>query len=231
MTAKYGFSAVREALVEDLKGAYPTKWEDFKAARVLGEDVFGSPKPHPNAVLNLFLEQNIKFAAPFAAYRACLGGFPALVSDGPGTLLPRLTLASITHGMGLTLRMLTHAVYNIVHLRDLGVCPDRLCILNVGANPTGRRREALEKVSHVMFGGIEDDMLYPGPPNIGGEVGSSGRRKCSDVSFGVRPKSVRTGTNLPVRYQICSDKCQKIAKNRQKQSRDGLGCKTCTRLS
>ena len=68
MTIKYGFSNIREALVEDLKGVYPTKWEDFEPANVLGENVFGSPKPHPNAVLNLFLEQRIKFALPFAAY-------------------------------------------------------------------------------------------------------------------------------------------------------------------
>jgi hypothetical protein len=81
MTTKYGFSDIREALVEDLKVAYPTKLEDFEAAKVLGEDMFGSPKPHPNAVLNLFLEQRIKFALPFAAYRAGLHGPSALASE------------------------------------------------------------------------------------------------------------------------------------------------------
>jgi len=74
MTTKYGFSDVREGLVEDLKRAYPTKREDPRTEKVLGEDIFGSPKPHPNAVLNLFLEQNIKFALPLATYRAALGG-------------------------------------------------------------------------------------------------------------------------------------------------------------
>ena len=81
MTAKYGFSDVREALVEHLKGAYPTKWEDFETAKILGENVFGLPKPHPNVVLNLLLEQRIKFALPFAAYRAALAGFSSLTSD------------------------------------------------------------------------------------------------------------------------------------------------------
>jgi len=161
MATKYGFSDVREALVEDLKGAYPTKWEDFEAARVLGEDVFGSPKPHPNAVLNLFLEQNIKFTLPFAAYRACLGGPPALVSDAPGTQLPRLTLASIIHGAGVTRRMMTHAAYGIVYLRDLGVCPDRLCLLNVSVSPAEGRKEALKKISDVIFERSEGDMLSP----------------------------------------------------------------------
>ena len=162
MAAKYGFSDVREALVEDLKGAYPTKWEDFEAARILGEDVFGSPKPHTNAVLNLFLEQNIKFALPFAAYRAGLGGPSALVADEPGIVLPRRTLTSVVHGMGMIRQMMTHTAYGIVYRRDLGVCPDRSCILNVGVNLTGARREALNKISDVMpFGEREGDMLSP----------------------------------------------------------------------
>ena len=116
MAAKYGFSDVREALVEDLKDAYPTKWEDFEAARVLGEDVFGSPKPHPNAVLNLFLEQKIKFALPFAAYRATLGGLQALISDTPDTVLPRLPLASIIHGMGAMKRVTMLAAHSLVYI-------------------------------------------------------------------------------------------------------------------
>ena len=33
-----------------------------------------------------------------------------------------------------------------------------------------------------------DQSNRPGPLNIGAEVGSNGRRKCSDARFGVRPK-------------------------------------------
>ena len=75
MTTKYGFSDIRRQLIKDLKGAYPTRWEDFETAKILGEDIFGSPKPHPNAVLDLFEAQNVRFAIPFAAYRASIGGF------------------------------------------------------------------------------------------------------------------------------------------------------------
>ena len=99
MTTKYGFSSVRDQLVEDLRGAYPTKWEDFQGAKVLGEDVFGSPKPHPNAVLKLFEVGSIRFAIPFAAYRAAIGGFSVLMSDKPGTVLPRRTLATTVYGV------------------------------------------------------------------------------------------------------------------------------------
>ena len=72
MATKYSFPNVRKGLIQDLKGAYLTKWEDFETAEVLGEDVFGSPVPHPNAVLNLLLEQGIKFALPFATYQAAV---------------------------------------------------------------------------------------------------------------------------------------------------------------
>ena len=153
MTTKYGFSRVRDQLVQDLKGAYPTKWEAYQAAEVLGEDVFGSPKPHPNAVLNLFVAQDVKFAIPFAAYRASLGGLSALMSDKPGTVLPRHILASTIHGRGEILRVMTQAVYTIAHKEKLSsVCPDKACVLNVGIKPMERRIEAVTKLHDVMIG-------------------------------------------------------------------------------
>ena len=159
MTTKYGFSGAREGLVEDLKTAYPTKWEDFEKAKILGEDVFGSPKPHPNAVLNLFLEQRINFTLPFAAYRAGLGGPSALACDKPGTVLPRLILAFIIHGMGEIRRKMTHAAHGIAYLGNLRVCPQRVCILNFGIEPAERRTDTLRKISDVIVKKSEGDML------------------------------------------------------------------------
>ena len=161
MTTKYGFPHVREQLVKDLRGAYPTKWEAYQAAEVLGEDVFGSPKPHPNAVLNLFLEQNIKFALPFAAYRASVGGFADLTSDKPGAVLPRLTLASIVHGRGEVRRAMTLIARTVAYVVDFGVCTERVCILNVSMNPTQRRVEALGKLFDIMADVDEGDVLSP----------------------------------------------------------------------
>jgi hypothetical protein len=151
MTTKYGFSDVRNQLVKDVKGAYPTKWEVYQAAEVLGEDVFGSPKPHPNAVLNLFKEQNIKFALPFAAYRASIGGFSALMSDIPDTVLPRRTLATTTRGMFLVRNFMSRAARVIAYEENLGVCADRTCTLSVGINLVGQRAEVLKRLYHVMI--------------------------------------------------------------------------------
>ena len=159
MTTKYGFSVVREGLIGDLKAAYPTRWEEFETAKVLGEDIFGSPRPHPNAVLNLFLEHRMKFALPFAAYRAGLGGPSALASDAPGLMLPRLSLAHILHGMGEIRRMMTHAAHGIAYVGNLSACPRRACLLNFPVKPPEWRVEALKMISDVMVQKSEGDML------------------------------------------------------------------------
>jgi len=161
MATKYGFSDVREALVESLKGAYPTQWAHFAAARVLGEDIFGSPRPHPSVVLNLFLEQDIKFALPFATYRACVGGFQALVRGGPGTVLPHSSLLTLVHGMGTLERVTIHSTHLIAYTEDLGVCPETTCILSASLNSAEQRVEALNKVFDAILEGRGGDVLSP----------------------------------------------------------------------
>ena len=164
MTAKYGFSDVRDQLVKDLNGAYPAKWEGYLAAEVLGEGVFGSPTPHPNAVLNLFVAQNIRSAIPFAAYRASLGGFPSLMSDEPDTMLPRRVLAATTYSRGEIRQQMARAAHTIVYERYLlWVCPDRGCVLNVGVKPMDKRMEALTKLHEAMAGEREGGVLSSPP--------------------------------------------------------------------
>ena len=160
MTTKYGFSNVRGQLLKDIKSAYPTKWEAHQTAEVLGEDVFESPEPHPNAVLNLFVAQDVRFAIPFAAYRASLCGFSSLISDKSDTMLPRHTLASTIHGRGEILRVMTQAAHTVAHKEKLlSVCPDEACILNVGIKPMERRMEALTKLHNMMIGEREGGVL------------------------------------------------------------------------
>ena len=165
MTTKYGYSSVRDQLVKDLRGAYPTKWEACQTAEVVGEDVFGSPKPHPNSVLKLFLEQNIRFALPFAGYRASINGFSSLMSDKPGAVLSHRTLATTIHGMHLVRALMGQAARAIVYEENLGVCVDRKCVLSVGIEPFERRAEALKKL-HAAFLVMRDGGEL-GPPSLG----------------------------------------------------------------
>ena len=161
MATKYGFSDIREGLVEDLKEAYPTKWEDFETAKVLGEDVFGSPKPHPNAVLNLLLGQRVKFALPFAAYQAAMGGFSSLISSEPGATLPRLTLASTIYGMERIRRVMFQLSHSIVYSGNIDACPQQECVLNIYMDPTKQRTEALKKIFDIMVDKSKGDLLSP----------------------------------------------------------------------
>ena len=160
MTTKYGFSDVREQLVEGIKGAYPTKWEGAKTAKSLGEGVFGSPKPHHNAVLNLFLEQSITFALPFAAYRAALGGLPSLTSNTPGTVLPPLTLASTIYGIDVLRGGLAHLAHLVVCNMSLEECHNGACVVNVGISPPKRRMEGLNKIYDAMVKEGKGDVLF-----------------------------------------------------------------------
>jgi hypothetical protein len=167
MATKYGFSDVRDQLTNDVKSAYPTKWEDFRAAKVLGEDIFGSPKPHPNAVLNLFLEQSIRFALPFAAYRASVGGFSALMSEKPGTVLPRTTLVSTVYGMERTRSLMAQAAREIAHEKSPGVCSNSGCALNVSTKRMEQRMEVLKKLHDAMIDDERKGGMLNSPP-LGG---------------------------------------------------------------
>jgi len=169
MTTKYGLSDVRDQLIKDIKGAYPTKWEAYQAAEVLGEDVFGSPKPHPNAVLSLFLGQNIRIALPFASYRASIGGFPAIMSDKPGTVLPRHTLAATTNGMHLVGGLMVELARVIIYEANPGaVCANGRCVLSAALIPVEQRREALRKLHDALLAKREGGEL--GPLSLGGLV-------------------------------------------------------------
>ncbi|KAF9646065.1 hypothetical protein BDM02DRAFT_321195 [Thelephora ganbajun] len=161
MTTKYGFSDVRDQLIKDLKGAYPTKWEDFRTTKVFGEDIFGSPKPHPNAVLNLLEVQNVRFAIPFAAYRASIGGFSALISDKPGTVLPRHTLADTINGMHVSQSMVSYVARMATYGGKLWVCPDKACAFNVGINPIEKRMEAMGRIYDAIVDRREGGVLSP----------------------------------------------------------------------
>ena len=161
MTTKYGLSDVRDQLTEYLKEAYPTRWEDFVGAKSLGEDIFGSPKPHPNAVLKLLEAENVRFAIPFAAYRASVGGFQPLMSDRPGADLPRRTLAGIVQGTYTLSTSASNFARMVAYGGSLSVCPDIACTLNVDIHFGEKRVEALEKVYSAMIEKRDGGLLNP----------------------------------------------------------------------
>lgn len=99
MTTKYQFQEIRSQILFDLLQAYPTELSEYKGSSCLGEKVFGSPPPHPNSVLDLFVTCKVAFALPFAYYRVCIAGDPASLDKTAGKFaLPFDTLKAALRG-------------------------------------------------------------------------------------------------------------------------------------
>jgi len=98
---------LRARLLETVRDAYPKNFEGLDPSKSLGEDVFDGPKPHPNAVLNLFAQQKVTSALPMAYYMAARRGLDSLID----TRLPASATLS-----GQTLRC---AMRGLMVLREM----------------------------------------------------------------------------------------------------------------
>jgi hypothetical protein len=107
MTAKYEMPAVRSQLLDTIRDAYPETFEGLTPSKPLGESVFGERTPHPNVVLNLFVQQKLTSALPMAYYMAARRGVSSLM----GRHLPR--------NSALALQILQPATEGFVALREL----------------------------------------------------------------------------------------------------------------
>ena len=115
---------VRSQLLELIRDAYPETFEGVMPTKPLGETIFSGPTPHPNEVLNLFIEQKLASALPMAYYMAARRGLNSLM-DGN---LPR--------GATLPPTILRSAIGGFVALRELEVNEThRLILGSKGCNP------------------------------------------------------------------------------------------------
>jgi len=127
MTTKYKIPSVRDQLLVDLDEAYPTAFEAYEASSVLGESVFGNPIPHPNAVLKLFVLCGVKFALPYAFYRACQPGISSLMDTTlESALLPEVLKDAIM-GLGKLKEIEWNAAKTILFGPKLKKCDKFFC--------------------------------------------------------------------------------------------------------
>ena len=90
----------------------------------LGETIFSGPTPHPNEVLNLFIEQKLTSALPMAYYMAARRGLNSLMDEH----LPQSATLSPT--------ILRSAIGGFVALRELEVNEThRLILGSKGSDP------------------------------------------------------------------------------------------------
>ena len=78
-TAKYDMPTVRSQVLNVIRNAYPGTFEGLDPSKPLGESVFRGSKPHPNAVLNLFVQQKLASTLPMAYYMAARRGLDSLM--------------------------------------------------------------------------------------------------------------------------------------------------------
>ena len=92
---------LRVRLLETIRDAYPENFEGLGPSKTLGENVFEMPKPHPNAVLNLFVQQKLTSALPMAYYMAARRGPDSLMDTRlpSGATLSGQTLRSAIRGL------------------------------------------------------------------------------------------------------------------------------------
>jgi len=104
ITAKYEMPTIRSQLLEVVRDAYPETFEGLGPSKPLGESVFSGRAPHPNEVLNLFVQQNLTSALPMAYYMAIRRGPDSLMDENlprNATLSPRILQSAIKGLMAL----------------------------------------------------------------------------------------------------------------------------------
>ena len=70
---------IRSQILEVIRDAYPENFEGLGSSKPLGESVFNGRTPHPNEVLNLFVQQRLTSTLPMAYYMATRRGLNSLM--------------------------------------------------------------------------------------------------------------------------------------------------------
>jgi len=148
ITAKYEMPTVRSRLLEVIRDAYPVTFEGLDPSKALGESVFSGPTPHPNAVLNLFVQQKLTSALPMAYYMAVRRGPESLMGRRlpASARLPPETLQATIQGLFALREMELKETHRLIS----GSNPPRSCLRPTcpSRNTTGPRvTEAHQKVA------------------------------------------------------------------------------------
>ena len=100
ITAKYEMPAVRSQILEAVCDAYPVTFEGLGSSKPLGESTFSGRTPHPNEVLNLFVQQRLTSTLPMAYYMATRRGAKSLMTRHTASAqLPPETLQAAIEGL------------------------------------------------------------------------------------------------------------------------------------
>ena len=152
ITAKYELPSVRSQLLEVIHDAYPETFEGLGPSKPLGESVFSGPTPHPNEVLNLFIQQKLTSALPMAYYMAARRGLGSLMDRSlprSATLSPDILQSAIAGLMALR-EVEQHETHCLIfEAKDSRTCSTPKCPSRTPTSPAAL--DAYREVfSHVV---------------------------------------------------------------------------------
>jgi len=183
ITAKYELPTVRSQLLEVIRDAYPEK--GFASSKPLGESVFSRPTPHPNKVLNFFVEQKLASALPMAYYMAARRGLDSLTDrrlSQSATLSPEILYSAIRGLMKLREMERDETHHLIFGPKDPHRCSAPNCI---SCAPTGPGAlESYQKVFDHIVGSSQLGTKILQAPKFHGDG------DISPISLGICSKCV-----------------------------------------
>jgi hypothetical protein len=171
ITAKYEMPTVRSGLLEVINDAYPETFEGVIPTKSLGEVVFSGPAPHPNEVLNLFIQQRLTSALPMAYYLAARRGVDSLMDNclPQSATLPPEVLRSAIKGFialrELELNETHHLVLSPNASHSSESCPSRKMVgqrvsdahQRVIDQVTGFSRSGTKVLEVLSLSGVDSD--------------------------------------------------------------------------
>ena len=152
ITAKYELPGVRSRLLKVVRDAYPEDFEGLIPSKRLGERVFSGRTPHPNEVLNLFVQQEITSALPMAYYMAARRGLHSLINPhhSASTRLSREILEVAIEGLMALREMELKETYSLISESAVFCLPSpQNCASpkRFGPGLSDAEREVVEKIT------------------------------------------------------------------------------------
>lgn len=161
VSTKYKMPNLRAQILETIRDAYPENFEGLDPSKTLGEIVFSGSKPHPNSVLNLFVQQNVTSALPMAYYMAARRGLDSLVDARPqsGATLFGQTLKSAMRGLMVLREMEMKEMHRIIFAfkdkASLLKCSSKGCLSQSSKGlPNAGTVQARERVFDRITGSV-----------------------------------------------------------------------------
>ena len=144
--------AVRSQLHEVVRDAYPETFEGLIPSKPLGESVFSGLTPHPNEVLNLFVQEKLTSALPMAYYMAARRGVNSLMGrhlPRDSTLTPQILQSGIEGLMALREVELSETHRLVFGPNDSHPCSTSNCPSRTPTGP-GALKAYQKVVDHIV---------------------------------------------------------------------------------